>query len=171
MSKKQQPIMEEKKAKMLKFIMGKGHQPSAERLKVQKELFGFNRVRISHWNFLLLLWLFMASLHYFYGSVRISKLSKLENEYSTSLPKKYPYLSIDEKTRQSLFTIYQTMQCYKSHFNLTKIIKILISRLFENFKKTYSKWEILKQQVLSRVERLISVLYGGRAKKNCAVIM
>ena len=36
--------MEEKKAKMLKFIMGKGHQPSAERLKVQKELFGFNRV-------------------------------------------------------------------------------------------------------------------------------
>lgn len=36
--------MEEKKAKMLKFIMGKGHQPTAERLKVQKELFGFNRV-------------------------------------------------------------------------------------------------------------------------------
>ena len=99
--------MEEKKAKMLKFIMGKGHQPSAERLKVQKELFGFNRVRISHWNFLLLLWLFMASLHYFYGSVRISKLSKLENEYSTSLPKKYPNLSIDEKTRQSLFTNIQ----------------------------------------------------------------
>ena len=106
-SKKQQPIMEEKKAKMLKFIMGKGHQPSAERLKVQKELFGFNRVRISHWNFLLLLWLFMASLHYFYGSVRISKLSKLENEYSTSLPKKYPNVSIDEKTRQSLFTNIQ----------------------------------------------------------------
>ncbi len=39
--------MEEKKAKMLKFIMGKGHQPSAERLKVQKELFGFSRVRKS----------------------------------------------------------------------------------------------------------------------------
>lgn len=37
-------IMEEKKAKMLKFIMGKGHQHTAERLKVQKELFGFNRV-------------------------------------------------------------------------------------------------------------------------------
>jgi hypothetical protein len=36
--------MEEKKAKMLKFIMGKGHQHTAERLKVQKELFGFNRV-------------------------------------------------------------------------------------------------------------------------------
>ena len=37
-------IMEEKKAKMLKFIMGKGNQHTAERLKVQKELFGFNRV-------------------------------------------------------------------------------------------------------------------------------
>ena len=36
--------MEEKKAKMLKFIMGKGHQHSAERLKVQKELFKFSRV-------------------------------------------------------------------------------------------------------------------------------
>ena len=36
--------MEEKKAKMLKFIMGKGNQHTAERLKVQKELFGFNRV-------------------------------------------------------------------------------------------------------------------------------
>ena len=29
---------------MLKFIMGKGNQHTAERLKVQKELFGFNRV-------------------------------------------------------------------------------------------------------------------------------
>ena len=55
--KQQQPIMEEKKAKMLKFIMGKGHQPSAERLKVQKELFGFNRVRISLSNWLFLLFM------------------------------------------------------------------------------------------------------------------
>ena len=39
-------IMEEKKAKMLEFIMGKGRQPTAERLKVQKELFGFNRVSL-----------------------------------------------------------------------------------------------------------------------------
>lgn len=38
--------MDEKKAKMLKFIMGKGHQPSADRLKVQKELFGFSRVSV-----------------------------------------------------------------------------------------------------------------------------
>ena len=38
--------MEEKKAKMLEFIMGKGRQPTAERLKVQKELFGFNRVSL-----------------------------------------------------------------------------------------------------------------------------
>ena len=43
--------MEEKKAKMLKFIMGKGHQHSAERLKVQKELFKFSRV--SFHNFFL----------------------------------------------------------------------------------------------------------------------
>ena len=42
--------MEEKKAKMLKFIMGKGNQHTAERLKVQKELFGFNRVSRIFWN-------------------------------------------------------------------------------------------------------------------------
>ena len=31
---------------MLKFIWGKGHQPTAERLKLQKELFGFSKVSI-----------------------------------------------------------------------------------------------------------------------------
>ena len=46
--------MEEKKAKMLKFIMGKGHQHSAERLKVQKELFKFSRV--SFHNFFYVKW-------------------------------------------------------------------------------------------------------------------
>ena len=73
--KQQQPIMEEKKAKMLKFIMGKGHQPSAERLKVQKELFGFNRVRIPLLNWLFS-YLWLASLQYFYGNVRIFKAVK-----------------------------------------------------------------------------------------------
>ena len=31
-------------SRMLKFIWGKGHAPNAERLKVQKELFGFQKV-------------------------------------------------------------------------------------------------------------------------------
>ena len=31
---------------MLKFIWGKGHQPTAERVKLQKELFGFSKVSI-----------------------------------------------------------------------------------------------------------------------------
>ena len=34
---------------MLKFIWGKGHQPTAERIKLQKELFGFSKVScLSH---------------------------------------------------------------------------------------------------------------------------
>merc|ERR1711868_292513 len=103
--------------------MGKGHQPSAERLKVQKELFGFNRVRISHWNFLLLLWLFMASLHYFYGSVRISKLSKLENEYSTSLPKN---IQISQLTKKLVKVCLQI-------FNLTDFF---ISQKNQNWRKS-----------------------------------
>ena len=53
--------MEEKKAKMLKFIMGKGNQHTAERLKVQKELFGFNRVsRIFGISIFLLVTLYVA---------------------------------------------------------------------------------------------------------------
>jgi hypothetical protein len=32
---------------MLKFIWGKGHQPTPERLKIQKELFGFNKVSLA----------------------------------------------------------------------------------------------------------------------------
>ena len=31
---------------MLKFIWGKGHQPTAERVKLQKELFGFSKVSV-----------------------------------------------------------------------------------------------------------------------------
>ena len=36
--------MEEKRARLFKLISGKGGQPSAERLKIQKDLFGFSRV-------------------------------------------------------------------------------------------------------------------------------
>ena len=32
------------KKKMLKFIWGKGNQPTAERLKIQQQLFGFSKV-------------------------------------------------------------------------------------------------------------------------------
>ena len=46
---------------MLKFIMGKGNQHTAERLKVQKELFGFNRVsRIFGISIFLLVTLYVA---------------------------------------------------------------------------------------------------------------
>ena len=51
----------------------------------------------------------MASLHYFYGSVRISKLSKLENEYSTSLPKN---IQISQSKKKLVKVCLQT-------FNLT----------------------------------------------------
>ncbi len=33
--------------RVLKFIRGKGHQHNADRLRVQKELFGFQKVRIT----------------------------------------------------------------------------------------------------------------------------
>ena len=35
---------------MLKFIRGKGGQSSAERIKLQKELFAFNKVSITQFN-------------------------------------------------------------------------------------------------------------------------
>ena len=79
--KQQQPIMEEKKAKMLKFIMGKGHQPSAERLKVQKELFGFNRVRISLANLAFFVIYDLPVCNIFMATSEFSKLSKLKIEY------------------------------------------------------------------------------------------
>ena len=72
--------MEEKKAKMLKFIMGKGHQPSAERLKVQKELFGFTRVSV----FTIFISicrnvnLFSATLYHFLSRLDIDEV---HNEY------------------------------------------------------------------------------------------
>lgn len=37
----------ERTADMLKFIRGKGQQPSAERQKIQKDLFAFRRVKIT----------------------------------------------------------------------------------------------------------------------------
>ena len=73
--------MEEKKAKMLKFIMGKGHQPSAERLKVQKELFGFNRVRISLANLAFFVIYDLPVCNIFMATSEFSKLSKLKIEY------------------------------------------------------------------------------------------
>ena len=45
----------DKKKKMLKFIWGKGNQPTAERLKIQQQLFGFSKVSPWFESLLLLL--------------------------------------------------------------------------------------------------------------------
>lgn len=45
MKQRAEPEVKGEYSKMLKFIRGKGQQPTAERQKLQKDLFAFRKVR------------------------------------------------------------------------------------------------------------------------------
>ena len=107
--------MEEKKAKMLKFIMGKGHQHSAERLKVQKELFKFSRVSFHIF--------FLCSVFRLHIMVNVWILTTHFMETSNSNVKEHDVLTylfiFSNQTFRILVIIYYYFN--SRHFNFQKI--------------------------------------------------